>query len=312
MDASPFHADELSAQLNAGVEGKGGAIRSQMPEQHRDFFQSLRYLLVSTVGVDGWPGATMLCGEPGFILALDENTLRIARPLTSGDPLVEGFSLGQEIGILGIDLANRRRNRANGHISALASHWVEITVRQSFGNCPKYIQRREAWPQARAPAAIEWLSGLDESARGLIATADTLFVASRSRADIGAHGGADISHRGGQPGFVRLDGDELWIPDFAGNRYFNTLGNLLGEPRAALLLVDFAAGDLLQLQGVAEIDWSAEVARGFVGAERLWRFKVCRGWRRRAALPWFWTFVDQAPSTVPTGCWPADLQRVIP
>ena len=41
----------------------------------------------------------------------------------------------------------------------------------------------------------------------------------------------DISHRGGRPGFVRVDGDVLTIPDFRGNRYFNTLSNLLLEQR---------------------------------------------------------------------------------
>ena len=65
----------------------------------------------------------------------------------------------------------------------------------------------------------------------------------------GAAYGADISHRGGRPGFVRVDGDVLTIPDFRGNRYFNTLGNLIAEPRASLLFVDFETGDLLQLQG---------------------------------------------------------------
>ena len=59
----------------------------------------------------------------------------------------------------------------------------------------------------------------------------------------------DVSHRGGKPGFVRIDGDVLTIPDFAGNLHFNTLGNLLVNPRAGLLFIDFATGDLLQLSG---------------------------------------------------------------
>ena len=54
-------------------------------------------------------------------------------------------------------------------------------------------------------------------------------------------GGMDVSHRGGRPGFVKLDGDTLVVPDFRGNRYFNTLGNLVSDPRAALVFVDFAA-----------------------------------------------------------------------
>ncbi len=115
--------------------------------------------------------------------------------------------------------------------------------------------------------------------------------------------GADISHRGGRPGFVRVAGDTLCIPDFPGNRYFNTLGNLLGEPRAALLFIDFEHGDLLQLQGVTEIDWDIRTPPPVAGAERTWRFHVARGWRRRAASPWRWSFVDYAPTTERTGTW---------
>jgi hypothetical protein len=175
-----------------------------------------------------------------------------------------------------------------------------LAVRQSFGNCAKYIQRRAVQPAPRAPGDVETLAGLDAAACDLIAQADTLFVASHSRPGIDAAGGPDMSHRGGRPGFVRLDGDTLVIPDFSGNRYFNTLGNFLGEPRAALLLVDFATGDLLQLQGRATIEWDAAPDM-VAGAERQWRFDVVRGWRRRAALPLRWSFVDYSPATLGTG-----------
>ena len=79
-----------------------------------------------------------------------------------------------------------------------------------------------------------------------------------------------MSHRGGKPGFVGVTGDTLAIPDFRGNRFYNTLGNLLGDPRAGLLFIDFASGDILQLQGRATIDWHPE-GNGPAGAERLWR-----------------------------------------
>jgi hypothetical protein len=114
----------------------------------------------------------------------------------------------------------------------------------------------------------------------------------------GAAYGADISHRGGWPGFVRVDGDLLTIPDFRGNRYFNTLGNLIAESRASLLFVDFETGDLLQLQGTAQVDWNGVVAQQFAGAERLWRFHVARGWRRKTTSPLRWSFVEYAPTTV--------------
>ena len=95
----------------------------------------------------------------------------------------------------------------------------------------------------------------------------------------------------------------MTIPDFPGNHYFNTLGNLMAEPRASLLFVNFETGDLLQLQGTCEIDWSGTAAEQIAGAERLWRFNVVRGWRRRAALPLRWSFVDYSRTTAATGLW---------
>ena len=203
--------------------------------------------------------------------------------------------------MLALDRAARRRNRANGRIAARDAAGFTLAVGQGFGNCAKYIQRRAVHPGPAAPGPVEALTSLDPAARALIGEADTLFVASRSRTDLGDAGGVDVSHRGGRPGFVRVDGDALAVPDFAGNRYFNTLGNLLGEPRAALLFIDFASGDLLQLQGRVSIDWDGQSPELVAGAERQWRFDVLRGWSRRAAVPLRWTFVDYSPATLGTG-----------
>jgi len=301
MTSSPFHPDELDAQARAGKGAAGAGIRGFMPDQHREFFALLPYLFVATADTAGWPLATMLTGAPGFVHSPDPTTLRIDALPDPRDPTADGFGEGAEIGVLGLDLATRRRNRANGTIAARDAAGFMLAVRQSFGNCAKYIQRRAVEPAQHATGSIETLAALDAPARSLIAQADTLFVASRSRPGIGAGGGLDMSHRGGRPGFVRLDGDTLVIPDFAGNRYFNTLGNLLGEPRAALLFVDFATGDLLQLQGRAAIEWDAQSSDLVAGAERQWRFAVVRGWRRRAALPLRWSFIDYSPATLGTG-----------
>jgi hypothetical protein len=243
----------------------------------------------------------MLTGAPGFAHAPDPVTLRVDALPAADDPAADRLAEGQELGILGLDLATRRRNRANGAIAARDAAGFTLAVRQSFGNCAKYIQRRAVAPAPPARGDLEALAGLDAAARALIGEADTLFVASRSRPEAGAAGGVDMSHRGGRPGFVRLDGDALVVPDFTGNRYFNTLGNLLGEPRAALLFVDFATGDLMQLQGRVTIDWDAQSPELVAGAERQWRFEVMRGWRRRAAVPLRWSFIDYSPATLGTG-----------
>jgi predicted pyridoxine 5'-phosphate oxidase superfamily flavin-nucleotide-binding protein len=301
MTASPFHPDELDAQARAGKGASGAGIRSFMPDQHREFFALLPYLFVATTDADGWPLATMLAGAPGFVHSPDPVTLRVDALPDAQDPSADRLAAGQELGILGLDFATRRRNRANGAISARDTAGFTLAVRQSFGNCAKYIQRRVAAPAPHAAGGVEALAGLDAAAGALIGAADTLFVASRSRPQAGAAGGLDMSHRGGRPGFVRRDGDTLVVPDFAGNRFYNTLGNFLGEPRAALLFVDFAAGDLLQLQGRVTVDWDAASRDLVPGAERQWRFDVVRGWRQRAALPLRWSFIDYSPATLGTG-----------
>src|SRR5262249_23604700 len=151
---------------------------------------------------------------------------------------------------------------------------LTVAVAQSFGNCPKYIQLRRAESLARTAApGVEVLAGLDDDARRMIAAADTFFVASRAHAGEST-GGTDAPHRGRKPGFVSVDGETLAVPDFRGNRFFNTLGNLLADPRAGLLFIDFATGDVLQLQGTVEIAWEGDDR--VAGAERVWRFRTER------------------------------------
>jgi predicted pyridoxine 5'-phosphate oxidase superfamily flavin-nucleotide-binding protein len=310
MDASPFNPDELAVQALAGGGPRGGAgIRDFMTEQHRQFFAQLPYVFIGAVDSAGWPLATLLTGGPGFVQSPDPMTLHIAAQPEAGDPAAEALVQDREIGILGIDFSTRRRNRANGRIMSRDADGIAVAVSQSFGNCPQYIQRRviEAAGVDRAPAAsnpAESFTHLDTEARTAIERADTFFVASRSRAGSGSAYGADISHRGGRPGFVLVDDDVLTIPDFRGNRYFNTLGNLTAEPRASLLFVDFETGDLLQLQGTVQVDWSGAAAEQFAGAERLWRFRVAHGWRRKAASSLRCSFVEYSRTTVQTGIWP--------
>lgn len=295
---APFHAGERAAQAHAGTAPRTAAIRNWMPEQHRAFFAALPFVLAATTDADGWPVATVLAGPPGFVASPDPRTLRIAAVPDRDDPAAAWFRPGAPIGLLGIDLATRRRNRANGVIAAATDNALVVAVAQSFGNCPQYIHVRDMHAAPAGAGSVERLDRLDPAARAAIATTDTLFVATTGGAE-----GVDISHRGGKPGFVRVDGDTLTIPDFSGNRYFNTLGNLLLDPRAALLITDFSSGDVLHLQGRTEIVWDVPVEERLAGAERLWRLRVTRAWRRRTALPLRWSLRMLSPGVARTGTW---------
>jgi len=300
MDASPFHAGELKAQALAGESSRGGGIREFMPDQHRDFFALLPYLFAAGRDAQGNPIATVLTGPEGFVTSPTPNALAIATLPASGDPADAALGAGAPIGLLGLDLRTRRRNRANGVIAERDDRGLKVAVSQSFGNCAKYIQIRQHDIVPASTVATEELSDLDAAASALIAEADTLFIAS------GSESGLDISHRGGRPGFVRVEGGRLTVPDFTGNSYFNTFGNLLRAPATSLLFIDFARGDLLQLQGIAEVLWSGPELAGLDGARRLLKVEVTRAWRRKAALPLRWGEPEPAPTTLATGTWRQD------
>jgi len=241
---------------------------------------------VAVADADGWPLATLVQGPPGFASAPDPARLDVAALPSTDDPVRAHLLAGAPAGMLGIDLGTRRRNRLNGIVARTGAGGFAVDVVQSFGNCPRYIHVRTLVPVARTPGpATAFGAELPPRARALLAAASTLFVASASGADASAGaGGLDISHRGGPAGFARLDGDVLTVPDYAGNRYFNTLGNFLAEPRAAIVVADFATGDVLQLQGVVTVDWEAGAPEQVPPVERAWRFRIVRGWLREGAF----------------------------
>ncbi len=309
--SGPWHEGERAIQARLGVRERMDRvgprnIRSFMPDQHRIFFAQLPFLVVGSVDRQGWPWASLLAGPPGFAKSPDDKTLHIATQPVTGDPLAESLVAGAPLGILGIELPTRRRNRMNGRIAELDAQGFTVAVEQSFGNCPQYIQRREyVWAAPPAhPASAEPFTALDPAARQLITTADTAFVASASRAeDPATPRGADVSHRGGRPGFIGIADDALVVPDYSGNRFFNTLGNLLVNPRAGLLFLDFERGDLLQITGRTEIVWDGPEVQAFKGAERLWRFYPSHGRWLRGALPLRFEFGDLSPNNLHTGTW---------
>lgn len=296
MATPSFHSGEEALQARAGsrerlAEVGPRVIRPAMPDTHQAFFGQLPFIVVGAVDGNGQPWASLLAGAPGFITAPADDRLRIGALPPAGDQLEDLLKAGARVGLLGIEAHTRRRNRANGRIVAVDGVGIDIHVEQSFGNCPKYIQARlaEYAPGQGARSESLEFTGLGEPVRTLVAAADTFFIASAHPDDDGlpAHG-VDVSHRGGPAGFIHIDGDTLTVPDLAGNNYFNTLGNLLLAPRAGLLFIDFARGDLACLAADAEIVDDATALAAFPEARRLLRLHVrtSRLARQAVALRW--------------------------
>lgn len=296
MTASPFHEGEQRVQERLGVRDAiepwaRKVVRSFLPEEHREFYGQLPFVVAAARDARGRPWATILAGRPGFLTSPDPGSLVSSAAPSAGDALAGALIEGADVGLLGIELATRRRNRVNGRIAAASDTGFSLGVDQSFGNCPQYIHERH-WrqePPSDTPLARHH-DALDGRLRGWIEGADTFFIASGHRGEgDSATFGMDASHRGGQPGFVRVEDERhLVFPDYAGNNHYNTLGNLLLDPRAGLVFVDFERGSLLQLTGVATIEWKATDLERFPGARRMVSFELDEAVEVEAILSLRW------------------------
>ena len=130
------------------------------------------------------------------------------------------------------------------------------------------------------PATLATSSELTDAQRDRLRAADTFFIASARPGE-----GVDVSHRGGMPGFLRVDGRALAWPDYGGNAMFNTLGNLHGHPHAGLLVPDFERGGAVLVTGRAGIDWSRARASSLAGAERVVTMEIDEVVEQAGVLP---------------------------
>lgn len=240
-------------QRRAGVAEEArrvaAIIAPGLPAGAAPFLARQRIAVAATLEPGGRVWASLLSGPPGFLSPVGEDLLRIGARWIPGDPLLANLAARPELGLLAIDPARRQRMRLNGR-GLVSPEGVFLLVDRAYANCARFIQRRRLVDEAVGEAAATSVGpALTAAQQARIASADTLFLAS-------AHpeAGADASHRGGFPGFVRVaDAQRLVFDDYPGNAMFNTLGNLQVHPWLGLLFVDFERGDVLQLSGRARV-----------------------------------------------------------
>lgn len=272
-----FHTGEIAIQTRAGVTEDatevGEGIIDRVPDTARAFLSTRRMVVIATSDGGGRVWASVVTGEPGFLSLLDDRNLRIGALPPEGDPLVENLRVEGHVALFIPDFVAPRRIRLNGTGQIKGSE-IHVHAEQVYGNCRRYIQERLlAGTRAYSgtlPVQVTRSTKLSAQDRDQILRADTFFIATEH-----PDAGADASHKGGNPGFVKvLDDRHIAFPDYNGNHMFNTLGNLAINPSAGLLFIDFDSGRTLQITGQASIDWNPQRARDFAGAERIVDFEV--------------------------------------
>jgi len=301
----PFHEGEIAVQERAGERDiacrHGAGIGSRIAPGALSFLERQRLIAVSIAGDDSQLWTSVWGGAPGFLRSDDGQRLEVSTSmatLSSHDPVRTRVLAGRDIGILAIELASRRRLRINGTIDAGSSELV-VLVRESVGNCPKYIQRRQptdvSLPESSV-GSVERGHGLSDDTRALIEGADTAFVGS-----VHPERGVDTSHRGGSPGFIEVvDAATLRMPDYPGNSLFMTFGNFAVDSRASLAVVDFERRRLLSLSGSAQLEFDADDPHQLTGGtRRFWTFSI-REWVALGLRPDVrWDLVDASPFNPP-------------
>jgi len=295
-----FHDGELLVQEQAGVLSDarrvGQMLRAAISTGASAFLASLRFIVLSAEGEDGLVWVTAISGPPGFLRSSGDGTeLHISSSPKRTDPAAAALRPGASVGLVAIDFATRRRFRVNGIVESLGSELV-VSVREAYGNCPKYIHAYRPLPdgesgESRPRTAVQ----LEGEQRRWVEQAEFFFIGT-----VHPEAGADASHRGGAPGFVRVIGPRglVW-GDYPGNKLFNSLGNAAVHPAAGLLFLDPETGSTLQLTGKLEIDWTPEAAAAIPAAERVLRFSIAGVVETPGALSLRWAHGEPSPFNPP-------------
>jgi uncharacterized protein len=264
VSVTGFHEGEVATQRRAGVAAQAQRLEAMlsMPALSKgaaQFLTTQRFAALTGRDREGLLWISALSAQRVFAVGASDS-LRILAPPREGDPL-HRMPSGQQVGLIAIDFATRRRLRVNGTLVDGDSTGMTVQIDQAYGNCPKYIHRHDvnvgaiAASASAEPRRTTSLTAADEA---MIAASETFFLGTTHPTR-----GSDASHRGGPAGFVRVDSPgRLWWPDYPGNNMFNSFGNLAIDNEAALLFVDFVTGATLQVSGTAEVQWTSPGADG--------------------------------------------------
>jgi len=296
VDSDIYHEGEVAVQQRAGVREKaeqvGQMVRETIPDSDNvtQLLNAEPHVIVTSVTPDGRVWVSLLADDPGFLSIEGAQRLRIGTDPTPGDPLADHLREGMPVGVLVIDPRNRERIRFNGTAVPRDEGFV-VETEEVFPNCQKYIQQR-SFDRVTDLSNDERheSTGLETAHREWIRSAGTFFIGSYY-----SGAGADASHRGGDPGFVTVDGDTLVFPDYPGNDMFCTLGNIEGHGAVGLLFVDFEDGRTLQVTGRGTVVRDERRVGAFEGAERLVEVEIGTAIELPDGNPLRWELEEHSP-----------------
>ncbi|KAF2274950.1 oxidoreductase-like protein [Westerdykella ornata] len=282
--AMPWNEGEERMQQLMHVPERGNPTATTLTPQAMYLLQRAPLLAIGTLDSQERPWTTLWGGQTGFSEHLGGKMIG-TRTLVDGekDPVVQALAGGattngemiqgndKMVSGLTIDLMMRKRVKLFGRVLAAslgeakvqvegdeqqqdgvprAQHQLQLVtnIEQSLGNCPKYLNQYELKPTLVTSKLTSQSPSLSAEAKTLISQADMFFLTTSTPTDM------DTNHRGGPAGFVRILSDtEIVYPEYSGNRFYQSLGNLQINPRIGLVFPNYDTGDVLYMTGTAEV-----------------------------------------------------------
>ncbi|NOX30008.1 MAG: pyridoxamine 5'-phosphate oxidase family protein [Actinobacteria bacterium] len=296
-----FHPGEVEVQVASASDPvlyEQWAARSLLPDLNDSevrFVQGCTFAAAATVDENGTPWASPLLAIGARLFTVEASSVvAIAGHPDNGDPLLGNLNRTGQLGVLFFDPSRRRRAKSMGTAEVRATGEICYSLTRNFGLCPKYIHKRSHEPATdpAEPSAATSATSLSAADCVQLSRTDTVFLAS-----FYPDHGADVTHRGGSPGFLKVDGSSIEIPDYVGNGMFNTLGNLRADPRLALTDVDLFTGRTIHTTGSATVSDHPDPVR-HPGANRVIQLEVDQVVVSHANVG-TWTNLEASPHNPP-------------
>lgn len=118
---------------------------------------------------------------------------------------------------------------------------------------------RRIYPLAKGRATLKVLDRLETHTKKYISLSPIVLIGTQ-----GTEGGADVSPKGEDPGFVHvLDDATIAIPDRPGNNRLDGFQNILENPKVGLIFLIPGVDETLRINGIAEIRDDADLLARF-------------------------------------------------
>lgn len=123
----------------------------------------------------------------------------------------------------------------------------EIAFTPKVKELQERLGSRRAYSRNETGIAHHDILGQNEA--DFIAARDSFYMAS-----VGETGWPYVQHRGGPPGFLQvLDANTIGFADYRGNRQYISTGNIVGDDRVSIFLMDYPNRARLKILGRARI-----------------------------------------------------------